>query len=51
MMDLRIILDKKTNFQKSIVQKINHHLIFGMHNPHMEGSKVTNQIFDILPRR
>jgi len=22
-----------------------------MHNPHMDGSKVTNQIFDVLPRR
>jgi len=25
-------------------------LKFGMHNPHMDGSKVTDQIFDILPR-
>jgi len=25
-------------------------LKIGMHNPHIDGSKVTNQIFDILPR-
>jgi len=26
-------------------------LKFGMHNPHMDGSKVTNSIFDILLRK
>jgi len=25
-------------------------LTFGMHNPHMDGSKSTDQIFDTLPR-
>jgi len=25
-------------------------LKFGIHNPHMDGSKDTDQIFDILPR-
>jgi len=43
--------EKIASIENSIDQYIAIGLKIGMHNPYMDGSKVTVKIFDILPRR